>query len=248
MHSDVKCVVITLCCRPPPCVESSVGSLSQPDSLSTAAGASPPYKNSAALIPKLLHIPTSPVKTRPRTTRLNATMPSELETAMESLIKVFHRYASKEGRTGTLNRRELRELMENELSNFLKSQKDPAAVDKIMKDLDTNGDGQVDFEEFVSLVVGLSIASATIMSNVQQAMALLITAFDKYSGKEGDRHTLSKGELKELLANELGELLGKANDKAAVDRIFKDLDVNKDNSVDFGEFVTLVCCLTQMCH
>lgn len=127
-------------------------------------------------------------------------MPSELETAMESLIKVFHRYASKEGRSGTLNRRELRELMENELSNFLmvrkhqnlesksrvsriiaspdvyrsiikfscrcpphtlsltQSQKDPAAVDKIMKDLDTNGDGQVDFEEFVSLVVGLSIA------------------------------------------------------------------------------------------
>ncbi|XP_061674184.1 protein S100-A10a [Syngnathoides biaculeatus] len=85
-------------------------------------------------------------------------MPSELETAMESLIVVFHRYASREGKTGTLNRRELRELMENELSNFLKCQKDPAAVDKIMKDLDTNGDGQVDFEEFVSLVVGLSIA------------------------------------------------------------------------------------------
>ncbi|KAM7373345.1 hypothetical protein PAMP_008204 [Pampus punctatissimus] len=85
-------------------------------------------------------------------------MPSELETAMESLIKVFHRYASKDGKTGTLDRRELRELMENELSNFLRSQKDPAAVDKIMKDLDTNGDGQVDFEEFVSLVVGLSIA------------------------------------------------------------------------------------------
>ncbi|KAM9737178.1 protein S100-A10a [Menidia menidia] len=85
-------------------------------------------------------------------------MPSELETAMESLITVFHRYASKDGRSGTLSRRELRELMENELSGFLKSQKDPAAVDKIMKDLDTNGDGQVDFEEFVSLVVGLSIA------------------------------------------------------------------------------------------
>ncbi|XP_059206015.1 protein S100-A10a [Centropristis striata] len=85
-------------------------------------------------------------------------MPSELETAMESLIKVFHRYATQEGKTRTLNRKELRELMENELSNFLKSQKDPAAVDRIMKDLDTNNDGQVDFEEFVSLVVGLSIA------------------------------------------------------------------------------------------
>lgn len=40
----------------------------------------------------------------------------------------------------------------------------------------------------------------------------------------------------------------KANDKAAVDRIFKDLDANSDNCVDFGEFVTLVCALTQMCH
>ncbi|XP_077599833.1 protein S100-A1-like [Stigmatopora nigra] len=85
-------------------------------------------------------------------------MPSQLETAMESLIVVFHRYASRDGTPGTLSRRELRELMENELSNFLRSQKDPAAVDKIMKDLDTNRDGQVDFEEFVSLVVGLSIA------------------------------------------------------------------------------------------
>ncbi|XP_037549273.1 protein S100-A10a [Nematolebias whitei] len=85
-------------------------------------------------------------------------MPSDLETCMETLIKVFHRYASKEGHSATLNRRELRLLMENELANFLKSQKDPAAVDKIMKDLDANCDGQVDFEEFVSLVVGLSIA------------------------------------------------------------------------------------------
>ncbi|MEQ2186336.1 hypothetical protein GOODEAATRI_027506 [Goodea atripinnis] len=85
-------------------------------------------------------------------------MPSDLETAMEMLILVFHRYASKDGHSGTLSRRELRELMENELANFLKSQKDPGAIDKIMKDLDANGDGQVDFEEFVSLVVGLSVA------------------------------------------------------------------------------------------
>lgn len=40
----------------------------------------------------------------------------------------------------------------------VQSQKDPATIDKIMKDLDTNGDGEVNFEEFVSLVAGLSIA------------------------------------------------------------------------------------------
>lgn len=47
-------------------------------------------------------------------------MPSELENAMESLIKVFHRYASKDNKDTTLSRRELRELMEHELPNFLK--------------------------------------------------------------------------------------------------------------------------------
>lgn len=48
-------------------------------------------------------------------------MPSELETAMETLIKVFHRYASKDGvKTSTLNRKELKMLMETELSSFLK--------------------------------------------------------------------------------------------------------------------------------
>lgn len=85
-------------------------------------------------------------------------MPSELEHAMESLIVVFHRYAGKEGSPGTLTRRELRTLMENELSGFLKSQKDPTTVDRLMKDLDANKDGEVNFEEFLSLVLGLSIA------------------------------------------------------------------------------------------
>ncbi|KAI1901514.1 hypothetical protein AGOR_G00035210 [Albula goreensis] len=85
-------------------------------------------------------------------------MPSELEHAMESLITVFHRYASMEGNSNSLSRRELKDLMENELSGFLKAQKDTVAVDRIMTDLDANGDGEVNFEEFVSLVVGLTVA------------------------------------------------------------------------------------------
>lgn len=53
----------------------------------------------------------------------------------------------------------------------------------------------------------MSFVAAT-MSDIQQAMALLINAFDKYSGKEGDKFSLNKAELKELLENELGTLLG----------------------------------------
>lgn len=36
--------------------------------------------------------------------------------------------------------------------------KDPMVVDKIMKDLDENQDGQVDFQEFVVLVAALTVA------------------------------------------------------------------------------------------
>nr|NP_001291053.1 uncharacterized protein LOC105024454 [Esox lucius]ACO13448.1 Ictacalcin [Esox lucius] len=86
------------------------------------------------------------------------------------------------------------------------------------------------------------------MSQIQQAMALLIEAFHKYSGKEGDKLTLTKGELKDLLTAELGDALGKTTDQAQVDKIFKGLDANKDGSVDFQEYVTLVARLTMHCN
>ncbi|XP_056143019.1 protein S100-A10b [Lampris incognitus] len=126
-------------------------------------------------------------------------MPSELETSMESLIKVFHRYADSDGDGKTLSRKELRKLMETELPNFLKVEiclSCPvnlqhaiySSIHPLSKPLillsgsqgcwslsqqslgGRRGDTQdrppghhratysVDFEEFVSLVVGLSVA------------------------------------------------------------------------------------------
>lgn len=46
------------------------------------------------------------------------------------------------------------------------------------------------------------------MSDLEMAISHLIMSFSKYAGKEGDKHTLNKAELKELLQNELGGLLG----------------------------------------
>lgn len=46
------------------------------------------------------------------------------------------------------------------------------------------------------------------MSNIHQAMSLLIETFHKYSSRGGDKYTLSKEELKELLEKELKEMLG----------------------------------------
>uniref|UniRef100_H2VCK2 Ictacalcin-like n=1 Tax=Takifugu rubripes TaxID=31033 RepID=H2VCK2_TAKRU len=70
---------------------------------------------------------------------------------------------------------------------------------------------------------------------------LLIKSFSKYAGREGDPHTLSKAELKELLHNELG-------DKPQSDSGPENLDTNKDNSVDFNEYGRMIFCLTGMCH
>nr|XP_046254880.1 protein S100-A10b [Scatophagus argus] len=83
---------------------------------------------------------------------------TELEKCMESLIVIFHRYAVQDGDGKTLSKKELKKLIEEELPTFMKTQKNPKTVDCIMKDLDLNKDDKLDFEEFLPLVVGLSMA------------------------------------------------------------------------------------------
>ncbi|XP_058242113.1 ictacalcin-like isoform X1 [Hemibagrus wyckioides] len=87
-----------------------------------------------------------------------------------------------------------------------------------------------------------------IMSQLQQGMGILIATFHKYSGKEGDKLTLSKGELKDLLNNEMKDMFPKCTDQAALDKIFKNLDANADGVVDFQEYATLVACVTMKCN
>lgn len=45
-------------------------------------------------------------------------------------------------------------------------------------------------------------------STLESAMQLMIQTFHKYSGNEGDKYTLSRQELKEMLTQELGSYLG----------------------------------------
>uniref|UniRef100_A0A3B4XJQ4 Protein S100 n=1 Tax=Seriola lalandi dorsalis TaxID=1841481 RepID=A0A3B4XJQ4_SERLL len=84
------------------------------------------------------------------------------------------------------------------------------------------------------------------MSGLVQAMAILMDTFQKYSGKEGDKDTLTKAELTELLHKELPGV-GDSN-KAAVDNFFSMLDNDKDGIVDFTEYVTFVTAITVLCN
>ncbi|XP_045901163.1 ictacalcin-like [Micropterus dolomieu] len=84
------------------------------------------------------------------------------------------------------------------------------------------------------------------MPGLTNAMALLRATFDKYAGKEGDKETLTKTELSDLLKSE--GLGGGAAKKEEVDKFFNALDNDKDGVVDFQEYVTFVAALTVICN
>ncbi|XP_020653975.1 protein S100-A11 [Pogona vitticeps] len=84
--------------------------------------------------------------------------PTETERCIESLLAVFQRYASRDGQANTLSKKEFLTFMNTELASFTKNQKDPGVVDRMMKKLDINSDGLLDFGEFLNLIGGLAQA------------------------------------------------------------------------------------------
>ncbi|KAK1175512.1 protein S100-P-like [Acipenser oxyrinchus oxyrinchus] len=83
---------------------------------------------------------------------------SQLETAMAIIMKTFDKYSGADSNKGSLNKSELKTLMETEFPGFLKSAKNQDEVDNLMKNLDQNGDSEVDFEEFIILIAAFTCA------------------------------------------------------------------------------------------
>ncbi|XP_044085140.1 protein S100-A6-like [Neovison vison] len=73
---------------------------------------------------------------------------------------------------------------------------------------------------------------------LDQAIGLFVAIFHKYSGREGDKSTLSKKELKELIQKEL--TIGAKLQDADIAKLMEDLDRNKDQVVNFQEYVTFL--------
>lgn len=68
----------------------------------------------------------------------------------------------------------------------------------------------------------MSLPNSENASTLENAMQLLIQTFHKYSGNEGDKYTLSRAELKEMLTTELGNYLGVRNAHTRLHRHKKD--------------------------
>ncbi|XP_004714789.1 protein S100-A6 [Echinops telfairi] len=79
---------------------------------------------------------------------------------------------------------------------------------------------------------------------LDQAIGLLVVVFHKYSSREGDKSTLSKKELKELIQKEL--TVGARLQDAEIAKLMDDLDQNKDQEVNFQEYVTFLGALAMI--
>ncbi|KAJ7307304.1 hypothetical protein JRQ81_009310 [Phrynocephalus forsythii] len=79
---------------------------------------------------------------------------------------------------------------------------------------------------------------------LDQALCLLVSIFHKYSGKDGDKNTLSKKELKELIQKEL--TIGPKLNDAEIQGLMADLDRDKDSKVNFQEYCTFLAAMAMI--
>ncbi|NXP58153.1 M126 protein, partial [Chloropsis cyanopogon] len=86
------------------------------------------------------------------------------------------------------------------------------------------------------------------LSEMEKAMDAIIDVFHHYSRQEGHRDTLTKKELKLLIEKQLANYLKHVKSTATIDQIMKDLDVNKDAQISFGEMMLLVTRVTCATH
>uniref|UniRef100_A0A674JMJ8 Protein S100 n=1 Tax=Terrapene triunguis TaxID=2587831 RepID=A0A674JMJ8_9SAUR len=74
---------------------------------------------------------------------------------------------------------------------------------------------------------------------LEKALGTLVCTFHKYSGKEGDKVTLSKGELKELRLPALfifSRPFLQRMKEGGIEQLMKSLDRNSDQEIDFKEY------------
>uniref|UniRef100_A0A670K4Z1 Protein S100 n=1 Tax=Podarcis muralis TaxID=64176 RepID=A0A670K4Z1_PODMU len=83
---------------------------------------------------------------------------SQLLGNIHSIIGAFNKYAKDDGECATLSKGELKSLIQKEFAEVIVNQKDPGVLDRMMKKLDMNNDGQLDFGEFLNLIGGLAQA------------------------------------------------------------------------------------------
>uniref|UniRef100_A0ABM5F3X5 Protein S100 n=2 Tax=Pogona vitticeps TaxID=103695 RepID=A0ABM5F3X5_9SAUR len=87
--------------------------------------------------------------------------PSELEWAIQTLVKNYDKYAGKRGcccckRRRGISKKGFRKMLSHELNHMLTDTKNKHAADKLICDLDENQDGRISFNEYWNLIGGIA--------------------------------------------------------------------------------------------
>ncbi|XP_057701476.1 protein S100-B-like isoform X2 [Corythoichthys intestinalis] len=92
---------------------------------------------------------------------------SNLESGMVTIIRAFKKYS---GEKGHLKKAELKALIHNEMSHFIKKMH-KKELDELFANLDQNSDLEIDFKEFVAFIAMVTSACQELFTPFHESLA-----------------------------------------------------------------------------
>ncbi|XP_028317053.1 uncharacterized protein LOC114472134 [Gouania willdenowi] len=182
-----------------------------------------------------------------------------MEETLLMLKSTFQAYAKVDKSRNTLTIAEMKELVVKEIFEGDTKMMESPKMEDFIKRFDKNQDNKVDLAEFLHFTGGLlrllakmakkqagdgslppPASSNEYNPGVMKSLLLLRETFEKYAEKDQAKKTLTKPELEQLLKKELSQMKHAAKSNHRMNALFKSMDKNKDNLVDFPEFLRFI--------
>lgn len=133
------------------------------------------------------------------------------ESRYDEYMTVFQKFDT-DG-NGSIDSEEIKKMMSQ-----LDVEQGDNSIEEMVKEADKNGDGEVDFEEFLQLLLVIERESD---------LQATFNRFDLDGNGFIDREELTKV---------FSELSGRSPSEQELDEMFKEADTNGDGQIDFNEF------------
>ncbi|KAL6068748.1 hypothetical protein STEG23_029911 [Scotinomys teguina] len=89
---------------------------------------------------------------------------------------------------------------------------------------------------FTKELLEVSTSLAIMLSDLETALESMVEVYHKYSQMKGNNHALYKDDMKKLLTTECPHYVQNKN----TETVFKELDINQDNAINFEEYLVLM--------
>ncbi|XP_036199861.1 protein S100-A16 isoform X1 [Myotis myotis] len=94
---------------------------------------------------------------------------TELEKAVVVLVENFYKYVSKHSLVkNKISKSSFRKMLQHELNHMLTDTGNRKAADKLIQNLDANHDGRISFDEYWTLIGGITRPIANLIREQEQ--------------------------------------------------------------------------------